>query len=577
MTWLQRLLHFLFGAPSVPPPPDPTAPSRSSLSVQTSDFVSGGPEFSTHMATGTAGGGFPAERAPTRATGSSFPGPLEDPEFTAAPITVGKPKIRPALSAQTSDFLPISREDLQAATEGKSLFGNPWFGRRDLIPPADDPRTKLIDRAMVTHGLLSPEELVEIHTVGDEMDRVRPTLAAIEHQVKMEAEAAVQADRDARARLKAMKKEEAAERKRRRQAAIAHRRATDILFLGRGVSARLGDRQGNTAALEAIGLPIVSTPAELAYAFGVSVPTLRWLAFHTEVASRMHYVQFEVPKRGGGTRTLSAPHRILDSLQRWVLEEILRKLPAEAPSHGFVAGRSILTNATPHARKAVVLNMDLERFFPSIGFPRVRSVFQRLGYSPAVATILALLCTECPRRPVVYTGSLYYVATGPRGLPQGACTSPAISNQVARRLDKRLAGLARKLDVTYTRYADDLTLSGDTAFNERVGYAMARVRHIAQDEGFAVNGAKTRVLRRGTAQMVTGLVVNERPSVRRREIRQLRAILHRARAEGLSAQNRAGRPNFESWLEGKIAFVAMTRPEIARKLRAELARIRKGS
>ena len=100
-----------------------------------------------------------------------------------------------------------------------------------------------------------------------------------------------------------------------------------------------------------------------------------------------------------------------------------------------------------------------------------------------------------------------------RGLPQGACTSPGLSNQVARRLDRRLSGLAAKFGIAYTRYADDLTFSGDAELESRVGYLMARVRHIAQDEGFAVNEAKSRVLRRNTAQVVTGLVVNDRPGV----------------------------------------------------------------
>ena len=112
-----------------------------------------------------------------------------------------------------------------------------------------------------------------------------------------------------------------------------------------------------------------------------------------------------------------------------------------------------------------------------------------------MATILALLCTECPRRLMEYDGVKYFVATGPRGLPQGACTSPGLSNQVARRLDRRLGGLAGKLGLIYTRYADDLTFSGDGELEGRVGYLMARVRHIAGDEGFAVNEAKSRVLR----------------------------------------------------------------------------------
>ncbi len=206
----------------------------------------------------------------------------------------------------------------------------------------------------------------------------------------------------------------------------------------------------------------------------------------------------------------------------------------------------------------------------------MRRVFQNLGYSPAVATILALLCTECPRRQVTYKGARYFIATGPRGLPQGACTSPGLSNQVARRLDRRLTGLAAKLDATYTRYADDLTFSGDDSLTAKLGYLLARVRHIARDEGFTVNEPKTRIQRRNRSQMVTGLVVNDRPGVVRAEVRRLRAILHRARAEGLEAQNREHRPDFLAWLEGNIAFVAMVRPEVGQRLKDELARLREG-
>src|SRR5207245_590999 len=104
---------------------------------------------------------------------------------------------------------------------------------------------------------------------------------------------------------------------------------------------------------------------------------------------------------------------------------ILNRVPVEPPAHGFLPGRSIVTNAGAHVGRRVVLNMDLEDFFPTITFARVRSVYFRLGYSPAAATILALLCTECPRKQVIYDGKAYWVATGPRGLPQGACTSPA--------------------------------------------------------------------------------------------------------------------------------------------------------
>jgi retron-type reverse transcriptase len=172
---------------------------------------------------------------------------------------------------------------------------------------------------------------------------------------------------------------------------------------------------------------------------------------------------------------------------------------------------------------------------------------------------------------VRYDGKTYFVATGPRGLPQGACTSPALANQAARRLDRRLAGLAGKLNLNYTRYADDLTFSSAEPMPERIGYLMARVRHIAQDEGFTVNEQKSRVLRKNTAQIVTGLVVNDKPTLRRRELRGLRAILHRAAKEGLSRQNRAGHPHFVAQLRGKIALLNMVRPELAAKFNAQLS------
>jgi retron-type reverse transcriptase len=473
------------------------------------------------------------------------------------------------LDLNAADYLPIARADLKEAAEGVQRWG-PWFGRRDVIPPADDPRTKLIDRALVTHGLLSPEQLVEIHRVGAEMERLRPSDFTIQQKIAQAGEAAVQADRERRAQLKAQKKAEAAARKKDRENTITQRRATDIFFLGRGVSGRLGERTSNVEKLNELGLPLLATPADLTRALALTIPRLRWLAFHTDVATRVHYVSFTVPKKSGGTRTLSAPHRTLAAAQRWILDNIVSKLPVETVAHGFLPDRSILTNARPHSQKTIVVNLDLENFFPSITFPRVRSVFNRIGYSPAVATILALLCTECPRKPVDYDGKKYHVALGPRGLPQGACTSPGLSNQVARRLDRRLHGLATKFGLIYTRYADDITFSCGPEFGSRIGYLLARIRHIAEGEGFVINMKKTRVLRRNAAQRVTGLVVNDKPSISRKELRRLRAILHRARHEGLEKQNREGRPHYRAWLEGKIAYVSMVRADVGSRLRAAL-------
>jgi RNA-directed DNA polymerase len=186
-----------------------------------------------------------------------------------------------------------------------------WFGRRDTIPPVSDPWTKLIDRGMLTQGLLSAEELAEMHRVGDEWSKHANRLEHIQIQAAQSAEEAVEADRAAQAALKERKKAEAAERKKRHAEAVARRKATDIVFVGKGVSAFLGARASDADRLAAAGLPVLHTPADLAGALGLTIPKLRWLCFHTEVATRIHYVQFDVPKKSGGTRTLSAPHRTL--------------------------------------------------------------------------------------------------------------------------------------------------------------------------------------------------------------------------------------------------------------------------
>ena len=462
-----------------------------------------------------------------------------------------------------SQFAPLDHGDVKKEARSLgSLWGNPWFGRRDVIPPVSDERTSLIDRAMVGQGLITPEELAEIHEVGREMDEIRPDLALASKQ----ARAAVDRSKDELRKLKEAKKREAAQRRQAHDEAVALRRRTDIVFLGRGVSRGLADRRSNVEKLQAAGLPVMATPAELADALEVEIPRLRWLAWHSEASTVSHYISFEVPKKSGGVRRLSSPHREMRHCQDWIFAHILAKVPTHDAAHGFVRSRSTLTNAEQHVGQEVVVNADLSDFFPTITFPRVQGMFHELGYSPAAATILGLLCTECPRRTVEYAGERLHVATGPRGLPQGACTSPTISNLIARSLDRRLTAICERLGWKYTRYADDMSFSASGEAGSQIGYLLARVRHIAQDEGFRVNESKTRVLRRSASQNVTGIVVNDRPGVPRKTVRRLRAILHEAGTRGLEAANRDNHPYFESWLQGMIAYVAMVNPDQAAPL-----------
>ena len=320
---------------------------------------------------------------------------------------------------------PARRSSLRPVPRGLRCARAAWFGRRDLIPPDHDTRTLLIDRAMVTQGLLMPAELAHIHKIARKWTASGRT-SRTRARWPMPPSFARKSMREA---LKQQKKQEAAERKRLHAEGATRRKQTDIVFLGRGVSRGLADRRANVEKLQQLGLPLLATPTDLATAMEISIPRLRWLAFHNEVASRTHYVRFTVPKKSGGTRELAVPHRDLRRCQEWILHNILDKLPVHDAAHGFARGRSTLTNAAGHAGHEVLVNTDLKDFFPSITFPRVLGMFGGMGYSPAAATILALLCTECPRRTVEYAGTTYHVATGPRGLPQGACTSPALSNR----------------------------------------------------------------------------------------------------------------------------------------------------
>jgi RNA-directed DNA polymerase len=361
-----------------------------------------------------------------------------------------------------------------------------------------------------------------------------------------------------------------------RRLAWARERAKRIVHAGVGVSAGLEGVVSDAGKLLQRGLPVLNDGADLARVLKLSLGELRFLTFHRRGAAVVHYHRFSIPKKTGGVRLISAPKKKLKTAQAWVHASILKPVTDAAAvgphAHGFVPGRNVVSNAAPHTGKRVVINLDLNDFFPSVTFRRVKGLYRGLGYSEHVATLLALLCTEPPRAPVVVDGKRVYIALGERSLPQGACTSPALTNLLCRRLDKRLAGVAAKYGFAYTRYADDLTFSGDD--DARLQHLMRLVRDVLADEGLTEHPDKTHVMRRGRRQEVTGVVVNQRPAVVRSEVRQLRAILHRARFEGLPAQNRgrvAG--DFVAHIRGRIAWVQMVDRQKGDRLRADFDRL----
>jgi hypothetical protein len=360
------------------------------------------------------------------------------------------------------------------------------------------------------------------------------------------------------------------EKERRREA----RRLGDRRFHCRELPGADTDRRQTPIdedKLTRLGLPVLRTEREVADWLGVSLPRLRWFTFHRPVDGTSHYVRYTIPKRSGGRRVILAPKRDLKRLQRKVLRDLLSRIPNCDCCHGFAQQRSIATNAAPHVGKQVVLNLDLKDFFPTVTYARVRGMYMALGYPFAVASTLALLCTECEREPFDKRQERVYVSVGPRCLIQGAPTSPALANMVAFRLDRRLQGLAASHGFAYTRYADDLTFSGDDP--ETALRIMTAAGYIITDEGFTVNRDKTHLYGRSTAQRVTGLVVNDQVSTPRELRRRLRAIIHNAKTTGLQAQNHQGHRDFRRHLEGQISFIHGVAPEQAEALREALAAV----
>lgn len=316
------------------------------------------------------------------------------------------------------------------------------------------------------------------------------------------------------------------------------------------------------------GTPL-ETAADVAGLFGVAYGELLHALYKAPDSAR--YTVFEIPKRSGGKRRISAPHGLVRELQAAMLPILNEAYAAHPAAHGFVPGRSVVGNAEPHVGRRWVLNVDLEDFFPSVNFGRVRGIFMappfRLGAKAA---------TVCAQ-----------IATHDNGLPQGAPTSPVLSNLAAATLDRLLTRLARDHRLTYSRYADDITLSSPhPEFPASVAYyevvnAVAFVRVGAELEaaiaraGFRINEKKVRLQGPNVRKTVTGLTVNSRVNVERARIRRLRAMLHAWDKFGLEAAaaahveehrapgRRRPRENlgafFRGVVYGELAFVKMVR------------------
>lgn len=333
-------------------------------------------------------------------------------------------------------------------------------------------------------------------------------------------------------------------------------------------------RDGDPERLAGLGLPNFQNPVQLAEWIGIPVGKLAWLVHRCELGhrpqdpQRAHYHFRWLKKRKGGFRLIEAPKMLLKSVQQKILREILDLIPVHAACHGFVARRSIVTNAQPHTGKRVVVKLDLENFYTTVCHSRVVAIFHSLGYSREASIWLAGLTTAAipPGLDVPQNDISLLAAYRGRHLPQGAPTSPTLANLSAFSLDLRLAGLSRTFRAQYTRYADDLTFSGSQKFLGSLPTFLQLVGKIIKAERFRLHPRKRQVLRNNQQQKVTGVVVNSRVNVDREEFDRVKALLHNCLLRGVSTQNHDQRPDFAQHVLGRIGHIKHLNPVRGEKL-----------
>jgi len=287
------------------------------------------------------------------------------------------------------------------------------------------------------------------------------------------------------------------------------------------------------------GLPVIFETEHLSLLLGRTSSYLDSVVFSPE----SHYRYFKIKKRSGGYRDIDVPYPALLECQYWIYYNILSKVKLNYCAHGFARKKSIITNASIHLNQPELLKIDIERFFPSISKDRVVALFHRLGYSPQVSFYLASICcvNDC--------------------LPQGAPTSPAISNIIAIKLDNRILAFAKKFKFKYTRYADDIAISGDKIPVKIIEY----VTKIIEGECFKVNKSKTQLYRKKGKRILTGISIStgklRAPKDYKRKLFQEIFYINTYGLHSHVSKKKIRNPNYINSLIGKLNFVLQIEPE----------------
>lgn len=286
------------------------------------------------------------------------------------------------------------------------------------------------------------------------------------------------------------------------------------------------------------GFPVIYNTANLAALVGYRTNYLKRAARFTSY----YYRKFSIRKSDGSPRTLVEPLPSLKEIQNWILESILSEIPVSKFAKAYVKKRSLIENVKYHKGKEAVLTLDIADFFTSVSFDKIEQIFLSIGYSSNISNLLAKLTT--------YNESL----------PQGAPTSPYLSNLVLRDFDEIIAAYCIDRNVRYTRYADDLTFSGDFTCLDGV----ERIVQIELDKlELRLNPNKTKLRGRGERQMVTGITVNEKAQIPKFERNRIRIEVYYLEKFGLKSHlemtdNQRG--NYLHHLLGKINFALHINP-----------------
>lgn len=298
----------------------------------------------------------------------------------------------------------------------------------------------------------------------------------------------------------------------------------------------------NKFILETFDLPVVVDIISLSDYIGLNPALLYVLSQEDNIK---YYKRYQIPKRDGSKRTVFEPAYSLKLIQKWILEEILYKIPVSQYSYGFRKGMSnpLKKNAELHLKNLFILKMDLKNFFPSIDRDRVYYTYNQIGYNPTISNIFTNLCTT------------------DGNLPQGAVTSPYLANLICRQLDKRISKYCDKRGIIYSRYADDLTFSANDRVLLKSIFSM--IKKIIENEGFSLNIDKTRFLTPKGKKSITGVVLNSGTTKAPKEIkRKLRAMIHKAVISGDYSSIQQ--------IRGYIAFVNSIEPDFIERIKSYL-------